>query len=555
MRYSTLIRGGVVYDGRGGDGVRTDLAISGDVISAVGDLAQADAHQTIDATGKIVLPGLIEVHTHYDPQMCWDAFATPSPEQGVTTVITGNCSISLAPVASEGPDRITRLFARIEDLRRDFFDAAVPYAWRSFPEYLDWLRPRLELNVGAMVGHTILRHAVMGKDAQQRSATAAEVDRMCGLLADALSAGAFGLSTAYDHIHDDHDAPVGCALADLSERVALAKVIGNAGRGFYQCNVNPLDVTKRLRQFQELAHIAGTAEIVCSALGVMENPIFPGSWSEELALLETLNRETNGRLCAETQVRPLDMKFRLAGGWIGAFYMPHWAPLIVAPLERRKAQFKDPSLRPALRADVNPYAGVVGRIRISQTRSAANGPFVGRTLDEIASAQGKHIADVLVDISLQDDLETVFDWAGVFHADDAAVCALLQHRHIMLGGSDAGAHVEQFSGAGDGLYLLSRLVRDLNLISMGKAVSLLTGDIATRLGIKGRGFLRPGYFADLVVADLGELSRGDEFLAHDLPNGGARYLRHSKGVAFTFVNGQMIWNGSANVTQRTGRLI
>src|SRR4030095_2063516 len=165
------------------------------------------------------------------------------------------------------------------------------------------------------------------------------VESMCSALAQAIRAGAFGLSTTYDHIHDEHDAPVASAFADRTERLALARVLAAQERSFYQCNVNPLDENLRVRQFRELAEIAEEAGVICSALGVMQNPIFPGAWKAELAMLEDLNRRAGGRLCAETQVRPLDMKFQLARGWIGAFYMPHWAPIMLSSLDRRIEPF------------------------------------------------------------------------------------------------------------------------------------------------------------------------------------------------------------------------
>ena len=544
-----------MHDGEGGEGRQVDIGILDDVVAAIEPTLVADADEIIDASGKIIIPGLIEVHTHYDPQLCWDALATPSLEQGVTTVLVGNCSISLAPVADDGPRKITDLFARIEDLRQDFFDAAVPYAWRSFPDYLAWLKPRIGLNVGAVVGHTNLRHSVMGADAQKRPANEAELAAMCAALAEAIEAGAFGLSTAYEHIHDECDVPVASAFASKSERLALARVLAERGRVFYQCNVNPLNETLRLRQFEELAEIAGDAGVVCSALGVMENPIYPGSWKIELNMLEELNHRAQGRLCAETQVRPLDMKFQLSRGWIGAFYMPHWAPIMLLPLERRLELFATESLRPSLRADMDPYAAVAGCIRVSASSAQENQAYVGSTLAEIAVRDGRHITDVLIEIALRDELDTLFDWSGIFHANPEAVCTLLRHPNILLGGSDAGAHVAQFSGAGDGLYMLGNLARDLGMLALGEAVALLTGRIAERLHIPRRGKVRVGNFADLVILDLERLERGEEFPVDDLPNRGTRYMRKSTGIDRTIVNGRTVWDGTNYLCRDAGRLI
>jgi N-acyl-D-aspartate/D-glutamate deacylase len=294
--------------------------------------------------------------------------------------------------------------------------------------------------------------------------------------------------------------------------------------------------------------------VVCSALGVMENPIFPGSWKDELAFLAGLN-QSGGRVYAESQVRPLDMTFSLSGNWIGAFYMRHWAPIMLSQLSDRKALFADPARRNGLIEDLNHFQSVASLITVLAVASEENRKYVGRTIAEIADSERKTLADALIDISITDDLKTQFDWSNVFHADSEAVAAILQNPFILLGGSDAGAHVAQFSGEGDATHLLAHYVREKGYLSLEQGIALLTGNLASTLGIKGRGRIQQGYFADLVIFDIERLGRGPQHLVHDLPGGGARFMRHATGINSVFVNGELVWNGTQYLSKKSGRLV
>lgn len=554
MPSTTLFKNATIVDGSGSDARVGDVAIRDDIILAVGDSTGITADTLVDAGGLVLAPGFIEIHTHYDPQLCWDGFATPALEHGVTTVLVGNCSLGLAPAGPSLSAKITRMFNRIEDLDAAFFEQAVPYEWTTVPEYLEWLRPRLEVNVGVNVGHTNLRHSVMGEAAQQRTATPQERERICSALEAALVGGAFGLSTAYGHIRDESNVPVASAMADLEERLALARTLHRAGRSFYQCNVDPLHPQQRLQQFEELAQISREGQVVCSALGIMENPVFPGHWRAEVGMLDALNTEST-RLYAECQVRPLDMSFSLAGNWIGGFYMANWAPIMVAAPQARMGLFAEPARRAGLVGDIEAFRGVIGLITVRSVQHPANRSWVGLTLQQISDAQSVPIGEAMIELALKDELSTVFDWSNVFHADMGAVATMLAHPRVLLGGSDAGAHVSQFCGEGDATHLLSSFVRDTGRFSLEQAVFLLTGNLSRRLGIHRRGLVRPGNFADLVLFDPAALERGPEMLVRDLPGGSARYKRAARGIHAVYVNGSRVWDGSAYASQRAGRLI
>ena len=232
MEYDLLIKNGSVIDGTGSATKQADLGIKDGIIVSIGQL-EGEALETIDAKDLVVSPGFIDIHTHFDPQLCWDGHATPSIEHGITTVVTGNCSLSLAPIkGKEDADKIVSMFGVIEDIKKTTFDEAVPFSWQSFPEYLDHIRPKLGINVGALIGHSAIILFVMGPESQQREATQEEISKMCDIVREAMRAGALGISSSYVDIDENGD-PVPSRFAGFDEKVALAQAMGESGRGIW----------------------------------------------------------------------------------------------------------------------------------------------------------------------------------------------------------------------------------------------------------------------------------------------------------------------------------
>jgi N-acyl-D-amino-acid deacylase len=553
MRFTLLIRGARIVDGTGNPEFAGDVGVIDDRIARVGRIDAGQADVIVDAAGKVLCPGFIELHTHYDPQLCWDGTASPAAEHGVTTVIAGNCSLSLAPVTAEGRAKITRLFHRIEDLRPEFFTAAVPYCWESFGEYLAYVKPRLGVNLGAVVGHSTLRHYVMGDAAQQRVATSAELDRMCAVLADAMQAGAFGLSMSYDHVHDENDVPIASSQADTRERIALAKVVAAHGRSYVQCNIHLLDPERRLQQLEELATVSLESGVCCSALGIMENPVTPGQWQHELERLVELHSR-GAKLYVETQVRPMDLTFSLSNVWIVAFHLPTWAAIMARPIPERIAAFADESLRRQLDDETKPFAPLFRCIHVRRTKARQNERHVGRKLVDIAREESRALTDVMLDISVADELETQFDWRDAVHADVDIVGHLLNHPAVRIGGSDAGAHITQFSGEGDSTYLLQRYVRETRKLGLERAIHRITGELARDFCVRDRGVIAEGKLADLVLFDPDAVARGDELIVDDVPGGGGRYIRRATGIDQVVVNGRVFVSRGRYGDVRAGRL-
>ncbi len=268
-----VIRNANIVDGTGRPPFKGDVAINDGKIIAVGRF-DGEAAQELNGENRVLTPGFIDIHTHFDPQLCWDGLATPSLEHGVTTVVIGNCSLSLAPVREEGRSKLTSMFEVIEDVKKPTFDAAVPYSWESFPEYMRFIEPGLGVNVAAMIGHSALRFYVMGEESQQRSATEDEITRMCELVEEAMKAGAAGISSSYVDI-DENMNPVPSRLADLGEKIALARAMRKSGRGDWGRSVWPqVHFAHCSRYFRHLTHRWQRKLLQLSKLNMKEAPGF-----------------------------------------------------------------------------------------------------------------------------------------------------------------------------------------------------------------------------------------------------------------------------------------
>ncbi len=534
-----LIKDGWVVDGTGSAAFKADILVVGKKIEAIGNILDDDA-EVIDAANYVVCPGFIELHTHYDVHLHWDKYATPAPEHGVTTVITGNCSISLAPVKDDGKSKLVRMFKRIEDIDPNFFHQAVPFNWNSFPDYVRSFSNNIAINVGPLIGHTTLRHYVMGEAAQERAATPAELDRLCSELRGSILGGGFGLSMSYDHIKDENNLAVASSFASVEERVLLAKVVAECGRSMIQCSINPLNSELRKKQLRELADISIASGIKIMVLGVMENPIIKDQWADDLKHIEELNSQ-GAKLFYETQVRPLDINFKLSKNWIVAFYLPTWANIMKLPISDRILKFKDENLRQQLHEEMSFFSALMEKTYVIKSISSDNKKYENQSLLAISESENKTLTDALLDISLRDNLETVFQWKDAVHANRDIVSQLLLSPFTKISGSDAGAHVNQFSGEGDSTYLLEKFVKADKKITLEQAIRLLTSDIADEFGIEGRGRLYPGAYADIVIFDSGKIKRKDETFIYDIPGGEGRYYRASEGVETVFVNGEIVF--------------
>jgi N-acyl-D-aspartate/D-glutamate deacylase len=533
-----VIRNGLVCDGSGAPGFRGDVAVRDGRIVAVGEI-QAETRETIDAGGRVIAPGFIDPHTHYDAQLVWDGQAQPSLEHGVTTVMPGNCSLSLAPLRAEHRELLGATFRKIEEMPKNAFDAGLSWAWESFGDYLAAIKPRLGVNVAPLVGHSLLRLWVMGLDARERAATDAEIAEMQALLAECLDAGAVGMSGSWVDI-DHENRPVPARMAEPAELDALCATLGKKG-GILQMVPEFWDADMLCARIDLLADLSRK-----HGVSTTFSPLFDSNASPELVgiALDRIRLQTahGARVVPQMQTRPIDLSFDLGAPMSTFATLPGWWAMTLLPHEEKLALLRDPERRQALAAEMDNFFMPIGlQIDFADAYVKRMGnpdpALMGRRVGDLAEERGCHIAEVIIDIALADDLATSYGLDAIGHNDDAKIATMLADPLIGIGAGDGGAHVTNFATYGDTGYLFSRYVRGFGAMPLETAVRKLTHDVAQVWGLRDRGLLRPGYAADVVIFDPETIDRGPEIAVEDLPAPGFRYIRRASGIDRVFVNG------------------
>ena len=553
MEYDLLIKNGSVIDGTGSATKQADLGIKDGVIVSIGQV-EGDALETIDAKDLVVSPGFIDIHTHFDPQLCWDGHATPSIEHGITTVVTGNCSLSLAPIkGKEDADKIVSMFGVIEDIKKTTFDEAVPFSWQSFPEYLDHIRPKLGINVGALIGHSAIRLFVMGPESQEREATQEEISKMCDIVREAMRAGALGISSSYVDIDENGD-PVPSRFAGFDEKVALAQAMGESGRGIWQVVPYFPDMKQQLDNIRELGDISLAANVPCSLQPVLSSPTSPNA--EEL--IEALEKEQarGARVFGQTMPRCFDLNMRLSETSMLLYALPRWKKIMDLPREQRLEQFKEQKSELVNEMkDAKGMSGSIPFLKVGSVKSDENQRYQGQYLGAIAQEENKELGEVILDLSIRDNLDTEFQLQNVINADKQAVAKIVSHPLCHFGASDAGAHITQFCGTGDTSHLLQHYVRETSTFSLEEAIHKMTGELAVDWGLADRGTLEEGKAADIVIFNSETVSVGKEEFVDDFPGEARRYVRKSEGYDVVIVNGAIAYQDGRYTETLNGRVV
>ena len=553
------IHGGEVVDGSGGPRRRADVGVRDGRVVALGAVDE-DAARTIDADGLVVTPGFVDIHTHYDAQVLWDPAATPSPFHGVTSVVGGNCGFTIAPVEPSETDYLTRMLARVEGMPLESLIAGVPYDWRTFGDYLGRLDGTLAVNAGFLVGHCALRRVVMGDDAVGHAARPEQVEAMARLLGESLEAGGLGFSSSQATTHNDGNGdPVPSRSASPDELVALAEEAGrHAG--------TTLEFIPAVGGFNE-EHLELMARMSRAADRPLNwNVLVPNAARAEFAWnalrASDYAADHGGRVLALTVPDVMRTHLTFKAGFVFDA-IPGWNKTMALPPDEKMRALADPAERARLaeRAsskDAGMLRGLATweNMTIVETFADTNQGLTGRRVGDIATERGQAPFDALLDIVLADDLRTVLlpPLAGNDDASWELRRDIWRDKRAVVGASDAGAHLDMLSTFTYSTAML-RSCRERGLMPLEEAVQLLTDRQARLYGLKQRGRVAEGWFADLVVLDADRVAPEPVVWRNDLPAGAGRLYAGAEGIEHVLVNGVEIARDGELTGERPGTLL
>jgi N-acyl-D-aspartate/D-glutamate deacylase len=544
MTYDVVIRGGEIVDGTGSGPRRADVAIQGDRIALVGDVSE-DAALVIDASGRIVTPGFVDIHAHMDAQVMWDPMASSPCWHGITTMLNGNCGLSLAPVRPEEASFLVKLLESVEDIPAKAILAGTRFTGGSFGDYLDTLDGLpMGINVASLVGHTAVRYLAMGERSMEEAAdpTEEELQVMCESVREAMRNGAFGFSTSRSLLHSTPDGrKVPGTFAGLDELMAFGQVIEQAGHGIFGwvSAVESADPEPHRRDIEMMRRIS--LETGCAfTFAVVQIRDNPKLYRE---LLDQISEANAGgaRLSPQTEVRSVGVVVGLQN--ITPFDQSDaWLALKKLSIEERLAALRDPERRAEL---VRAGNKVADEARLSMIyRLVVNDGDARYDFSEdnslwaIAKHRGVSPADAFVDSVVESDGEACFIFPFANY-DIEEVGRMLADPHMLLGLADSGAHVGQICDTSFSTYFLHYWIQERGLLPLGEGIRKLTSEPAEFLGITDRGVLREGAFADINVIDLDALRVHPPQYVDDLPAGAFRYIQKASGYDCTLVNGRV----------------
>ncbi len=544
MAYDLLIKGGRIYDGSGLPSYLGDVAVQDGRIVESGRI-NGNAKRVIKADGLAVSPGFIDFHTHLDAQLLWDPLATSSCFHGVTTVIPGNCALALAPCKQQDREKILRSFERVEAISLPALRAGVEWSWTTFPEYLNRLRGKLGVNVAALMGHCALRQFVMGEAATERAATPAEIHQMKEILKAGLRAGAIGFSTNQNPVHMFADGtPIPSRLATDDEIIELACALGEINRGVVQISRGSLGVSVPMRETVQLfERIAGQSGRPVIWQSIAHRWDRPNEWRDLLDLAkQSLDRGVQSYpLC---NARLFNNRLTLKNAQVFDD-LPTWKTILFLPLDERIKAFRDPEARRKLRYEAveekksSRFSRRWDLVYMIKAATAVNKHLEKKSVAEIAKIRGQDVIDAFLDLSLEEGLDTEFQTSST-NGDEQAVAEIIRSPFVLVGQSDAGAHLIYDAGFGYATRLLGYWIREKNIMSLEEGVRKLTFMVASIFGLPDRGLLRPGIAADLVVFDPATVRECEPEMVQDLPGNEKRLIQKATGIEATIVNGQVL---------------
>ncbi|HEY8514850.1 MAG TPA: amidohydrolase family protein [Candidatus Binatia bacterium] len=565
MKADLVIRGGTIVDGSGRPAYVADVVVSGDRIAAIGK-HDGPAHEVIDARGKVVTPGFVDVHTHLDAQITWDPLGSPSNLHGVTSAIVGNCGVGFAPCKPQDRDYLMFLMEGVEDVPRAAMKEGIAWRWETFPEYLEHLASsRLGINVGAHLSHAPLRIWAMGeKGATDAPASDEELALMHRAIVDAMRAGALGFASGRTTMHRTPAwDPVPGTFADRRELDAIGRALAEVGTGVFELvpygaageDANGFD-----RDYEWMVPVA-LASARPMSFGLIQNLAYPEVWRDVLAKVERAVAQ-GARLVPQVAVRSVGILMGFGTSISPLTMFPAGFDLIAEPIEKQREALRDPAMQAKLLESIR---GTSGDILGGMATLRHVFPLVGdgvkayetapeRSVVGIAERTGKEVGQVILDHILATDLRGFFI-VPLYNPDLDAAAEMLRHPLTGIGLGDSGAHTSQTCDASFTTFLLAYWVRERKLLGLEEAVRKLTFDPALMWGLHGRGLIRRGAYADLNVIDLDRLDVELPVVKHEFPASAPHLSQDARGYEATIVNGRVLMRGGEHTGELPGRLL
>ena len=555
MPYDLLITNGTVVDGTGAPRFKGDVAVRDSSIAALGKV-EGSAATVIDAAGKIVCPGFVDPHTHYDAQITWDSLLSSSAEHGVTTVVMGNCGVGIAPCQPPARGWLTEDLVTVEGIDKEVLVEGIRWEWETFPEYLDAAERRgSALNLAFLAPISPFRTYVLGAVANERAATPAETKTIAAMLDEAMRAGAWGFTTTANRQHIGHGGkPLAARLASRDELGAYAGVLKNLKRGVIE-----LALTKRYATLAEdeeelLKFLLDAGDRPVTWLSLSNLVEKPGAVAEILERTAPLIRRGG---IPQILTRPFVFDMNLRRPFM-LTEVSVTKPLFDASFEKQMEIYADSAFRTAFKEELKQGRKWSGAVKGTSVVSVVNPElkqYEGRTVGEIAQERGQDPNDVFFDLAVADNLQVKFVVPRA-NTDPAQLADMVQDSRTLIGLSDAGAHLDMLCECGYPTYLLAHWVREKRTLTLERAVQRITSEPADYFGFKDRGRLKAGAAADIVVFDEATVNSPVRPTAvKDLPAGGTRLYCKAEGISQVIVNGQVLYRDGRHTGALPGRVL
>jgi N-acyl-D-aspartate/D-glutamate deacylase len=553
--YDLLIKNGLVVDGTGAPARHADVAVSKGKITDLGAVS-GTAKRTIDAADLVVAPGFIDPHTHYDAQICWDGALTPSSWHGVTSVVMGNCGVGIAPCRPQAREIAMRDLVNVEAIPFEVLAAGITWDWESFPQYMQAAALRkCALNLAFLAPLTPFRHYVMGEASMERSATVEETEKIKRLFGEAIDYGAFGFSSTLLNQHIGYQGrPLACRNASRDELKAYCNALRERGKGAIEIAMTRQIGVMDDPELELLDFMLEESRRPVTFIAMFDRDDIPEALRTSLRRARPMI-ERGAR--PQTSPLPLTREINMRNPFSFAAF-PSWKRVFEdKSKEAQAAVYRDVNFRNQFREDLKRPAsfGNWARIRVHEVKKKELKELEGKTVAEIAAAQGKDGVDALLDLTLQDDLDNEFTMQS-FNTRVDRMTEVLNDPSILIGLGDGGAHLDMLCDSAYPTYVLGTWVRERQALPLTEAVRRMTSDPADFFGIRDRGRLKPGLAADLVVFDparVGSAARLERL--YDLPGGAKRMVMRSQGIEYTVVNGAVTWERGALTGAAAGTVL